>query len=83
MLQSGVIVFRNEIGLFWMGKVIYKDNCIVMLVNVSMIFCGLCVGSFDIVGWKFLIVIEDMIGEKIVQFVGIEVKIKIGRIIKE
>jgi ribosomal protein S19 len=83
MSQSGATVFRNETGSFWTGKVIHKDNRTVTLANASMIPCGLCIGSPDIVGWKSLIVTEDMIGDKIAQFVGTEVKTKNGRPTKE
>lgn len=70
--ELGHTVFRNETGSFWMGRVIHKDNRTVTLANASMIPCGLCVGSSDLIG----ITSEGI-------FFAIEVKTAKGRASKE
>ena len=70
--QLGHTVWRNETGSFWTGRVIHKDNRTVTLANASMIPCGLCVGSSDLIG-----ITSDGI------FFAIEVKTSKGRTSKE
>ena len=48
--NAGCTVFRNETGNFWAGKIIHKDDGQVTLANASMVPCGLCRGSSDIIG---------------------------------
>ena len=70
--QAGHTVWRNETGSFWTGKVIHKDSRTVTLANASMIPCGLCRGSSDLIG---------LTSQGI--FFAIEVKTPKGRTSKE
>lgn len=70
--EAGHTVWRNETGSFWTGKPIHKDNRTVTLANASMIPCGLCKGSSDLIG----ITTSGI-------FFAIEVKTPKGRTTKE
>ena len=70
--KLGHTCWRNETGKFWTGKVIHKDSTTVTLAKASMIPCGLCVGSSDIIG----ITKEGV-------FFAIEVKTETGKTSKE
>lgn len=70
--SSGCIVFRNETGRFWTGRVLHKADDQVTLGNSVMIPCGLAVGSADIIG-----ICPDG------RFLAVEVKTKTGRPTKE
>jgi hypothetical protein len=70
--ESNCLVFRNETGRFWTGKVLHKALRQVTLGNAQMIPCGLAVGSSDLIGLT-----------STGQFFAIEVKTKTGRASKE
>jgi len=63
----GARVFRNNVGV-----VIRRDG-------KPMRF-GLCPGSSDLIGWRSVEITPDMVGERIAQFVAIEVKTPTGRV---
>jgi len=43
---------------------------------------GLCEGSSDLIGWRSITITEDMVGQRIAQFVAIEVKNEAGKLRK-
>lgn len=71
--SAGHTVWRNEVGRFWSGKVIHKENSSVTLANAAMIPVGLCLASSDLIG------IQADTG----RFFAIEVKTATGRASKE
>ena len=46
----------------------------------QMVRFGLAPGSPDLVGWRSVVVTEDMVGQRLAVFCGIEVKIPGGRV---
>lgn len=48
--EAGCTVFRNETGNYWAGKRLHKTGDQVTLANASMVACGLCKGSSDVIG---------------------------------
>ena len=48
--KAGCTVFRNETGNYWTGKRTHKTGDQVTLANASMVACGLCKGSSDVIG---------------------------------
>ena len=42
--------------------------------------CGLCPGSADLIGWRSITITPDMVGNRVAQFVAIEVKTPAGRV---
>lgn len=67
--DAGCLVWRNETGGFWTGKVLHKSGNQVTLTNARVIPCGLCIGSSDLIG-----ILPDG------RFLAIEVKTKTGRV---
>ena len=62
--RPDVRLFRNAVGFDNERKVRY----------------GLAPGSPDLVGWKTVTITKDMVGKRIAQFLGIEVKTADGRV---
>ena len=46
----------------------------------QMVRFGLAPGSPDLVGWKSVVVTEEMVGQRLAIFCGLEVKIPSGRV---
>lgn len=72
-------VFRNTVGEGWVGKVTAHEKDFLVLQHPRHVTFGLYPGSPDIVGWRSLLITPDMIGERIAQFTGLEVKTRHGR----
>lgn len=70
--EANCMVFRNETGQFWTGKILHKAGDQVTLGNARPIPCGLCVGSSDLIGLTSK-----------GQFFAIEVKTSTGRPTKQ
>jgi hypothetical protein len=68
--KQGYKLFRNQVGL-------YK------LADGRVIRSGLCVGSSDLIGWKKVRIMQDMVGMDICQFAAIECKSEKGRLSPE
>jgi hypothetical protein len=71
--QAGARVFRNNVGLAWMGKKSRQGSTVTIQGAVPVKF-GLCVGSSDLIGWVPVTVTPDMVGQKIAVFTAIETK---------
>lgn len=69
---AGCVVWRNETGGFWAGKVVHQAQGQVTLQGARLIPCGLMKGSSDIVGIA-----------PSGQFLAIEVKTQAGKPTKE
>lgn len=75
-------LFRNLVGGAWMGQVTEErtlDNKgkplhMVELINAYRVKIGLGTGSSDAVGWRPVVVTQDMVGQTIAQFVAAELK---------
>lgn len=48
--EAGCLIWRNETGNFWAGKVIHKERDTVTLSGARMVQAGLCKGSADLIG---------------------------------
>ena len=55
--QAGARVFRNNVGLAWMGKKSRQGSTVTIQGAVPVKF-GLCVGSSDLIGWVPVTAIE-------------------------
>lgn len=62
--KPGVVLYRNNVG-----NAEYEVNGRKWRVPY-----GLCEGASDLIGWRTVTVTPDMVGQKIAQFVAIEVK---------
>lgn len=70
--EAGCIVWRNNTGLGYTGRVIHKQGDVVTLAGSRVIPFGLCVGSADLIGIT-----------KEGKFLAVEVKTKTGKPTKE
>jgi len=81
--QAGCLVWRNNTGQAWQGKVIHQSGDQVTLSGARRINFGLCKGSSDLIGAKKITVTPDMVGKEIGVFLAPEVKTPQGRITQE
>jgi len=72
-------VFRNNVGVGYVGEVLDKSTGIIALANWRRIEFGLHEGSSDLIGWHTRTITEADIGKRIAQFVSMEVKSPTGR----
>jgi hypothetical protein len=70
--DADVILWRNNVGTGYTGRVIHKTTNSITLADPRVITFGLCVGSSDLIGIT-----------PAGQFVALEVKTKNGRPTKE
>ena len=68
-----VRIFRNNTGTGWQGKPIWKGKTLI-LENARPLNAGLCMGSSDLIGWKTVIVTDEMVGKKVAIFTALEGK---------
>lgn len=74
-----VRLFRNNVGTGWQGRVVRRDDGLLILADPRPLHAGLCVGSGDLIGMRRIIITPDMIGRAIAQFVSLEAKTGSGR----
>ena len=70
--QAGCVVFKNEVGAGYVGRVTYRDGQTVTIGAATYMKFGLHKGSSDIIGWT---------GDG--RFLAVEVKTAQGRATKE
>ena len=74
-----VRVFRNQVGEGYVGKAL-RDAEGVFLRDARHVRMGLFLGSGDLIGWRTVLITQDMVGDEIAQFLSIEVKTPNGRL---
>jgi hypothetical protein len=67
-------LFRNNVGLGWVGELVNKTPQCVTLKNPRPVKFGLHVGSADLVGWKSVTITPDMVGKRVAVFLSVETK---------
>jgi hypothetical protein len=72
--MRNVRIFRNNVGVGFVGTPRDESGGIVTLVNYRRIRFGLFPGSSDLIGWKTVTVTSDMVGKKVAIFLSIEAK---------
>lgn len=81
-------LFRNNIGLGWVGKskrferreVVTLHPGDVVVRKARPLHAGLCEGSADLIGWRVVEITPDMVGARVALFVSVEVKSELGRV---
>lgn len=68
--KIGWTLFRNNVGAL-------KDK------DGRVVSYGLCKGSSDLIGWRPLLITQDMVGKTIAQFVAVECKAATGSVTPE
>jgi len=87
----GVRIFRNNTGKAWIGKSAVMNSRKQIWVNPGDVIieqgryfvAGLCVGSSDLIGFKSVVVTQDMVGKTVAIFLAPEIKTKTGRVSEE
>tara|TARA_R110000868_G_scaffold71743_1_gene209800 strand:+ start:5026 stop:5391 length:366 start_codon:yes stop_codon:yes gene_type:complete len=67
--KSHIRVFRNQVGLAFVGKP----------PNLTPVRTGLVPGSADLIGWTSKIIRQEDVGSKVAVFTSVEVKTTTGR----
>lgn len=67
-------VFRNTVGVGWMGKAKEMPDGSVFIQNPRRVTFGLAPGSSDLIGWHSVVVTPDMVGTRVAIFKAVEVK---------
>ena len=80
---SGCRMFRNNVGLGWLGQIVRKTPQSVTLKNARPVKFGLFKGSSDLIGWTSKVITQDMVGQRVAVFTSIEVKTAKGVATKE
>ena len=82
--DHGMVLWRNSMGQGWMGRKLSEENGYLRLANAYRISFGIGgKGGSDLIGYKSVTITPDMVGQKIAQWVAVEVKSKTGRLSKE
>lgn len=81
--KLGARLFRNNVGLGWMGREVHNSDGTVILSDARRIRFGLAVGSSDLIGWVPVTVTDEMVGRTLAVFTSTEVKMPKGRISQE
>ena len=84
MLELGKIpairIFRNHVGVGYHGQVVERVGSTIVLKNARTVTFGLAKRSPDLIGWRELTITPDMVGKKLAQFIGCEVKDEHGKL---
>lgn len=78
--RLGWTLWRNNVGRAWAGSGYRRVGRDVLVLDARPIDFGLCSGSADLVGIRPVVITEDMVGQTLGVFVGVEVKTKTGRV---
>jgi VRR-NUC domain len=70
------ILFRNNVGSAWVGRVIQKTSSTITLQDFRPLRAGLTPGSSDLIGWTMVEITPGMVGRTIAVFTAIEAKTK-------
>lgn len=71
---AGCRLFRQNVGLGWVGKIIRKTASEITLGSPRPLHAGLCKGSGDLIGWTPVVITPEMVGRTVAVFTSIECK---------
>jgi hypothetical protein len=84
LAKHGIKTFRNNVGVGWIGKLVRKNpDGSILLANARPLHAGLCKGSSDLIGYKSVIITQDMVGQRIAIFAAPEAKSTSGRLTED
>lgn len=78
--RGDVRLFRNEVGVGWVGTIASKTPNTVTLVHPRRVSFGLHPGSSDLIGWHRRVITPEMVGFAVAIFTGVEIKTDTGRL---
>ena len=77
--NAGATLWRNSVGLGWVGHVVRRIANRLVLENPRPIHAGLCTDSSDIIGYTPVVITQEMVGETVAVFTALECKLRTGR----
>lgn len=77
--QAGATMWRNSVGLGWVGRVVRRIADRLVLDKPRPIHAGLCKDSSDLIGFTPVVVTPEMVGHTIAVFTALECKLRTGR----
>lgn len=80
--QAGYVLWRNNVGKAWMGKILRNDqrNRIIVLETPRLVTFGLTPGASDLIGFKPTIITPEMVGQTVAIFTAFEIKTAKGAV---
>lgn len=72
--EAGVTLFNCPTGTAYVGQISNKDARFLILQFWRVITFGLVEGGSDLIGWKPVVITQDMVGKTIAQFAAVETK---------
>lgn len=76
--KLGWRLFRNNVGVGWVGQ-----PCVRCQATLRKIRFGLVPGSSDLIGWRMVTMMPEMIGKTFAVFTALEIKLPSGRVTEE
>jgi hypothetical protein len=67
-------LFRNNVGLGWVGKSQRMPDGSVLISNARPLHAGLVKGSSDLIGWHSIVVTPELVGKRLAVFLALEAK---------
>lgn len=77
--RAGATMWRNSVGLGWVGRVVRRIADRLVLDKPRPIHAGLCKDSSDLIGFTPVVVTPEMVGHTIAVFTALECKLRTGR----
>ena len=85
--KLGVRLFRNNVGVGWVGKsfrpvqtqMIKVSPQDIVIYWARPLHSGLCKGSSDTIGYLPVLITQEMVGKTVAVFVAVETKSKRGK----
>ncbi len=83
--ELGDKLFRNNIGLGWLGRMIKEiprmgERPDVLLKSPHKVKFGLFPGSADLIGWRSIVITPEMVGRRVAVFLSAEAKSRDGEL---
>lgn len=79
LAKIGLVLFRVNTGMGWIGKVTQIDPFSIMIRNPRPLHAGLTRGGSDLIGWNSILITPEMVGKHIAVFTAIECKTEDGK----
>jgi VRR-NUC domain len=72
--KIGTRLFRNTVGVAYVGRIVEKSNGSITLAPYRVVTHGLAPGSSDLIGWQAYEIQPRDVGRRFAVFLAVEVK---------
>lgn len=80
--RFGARLFRQQVGMAWVGKIVRKGDGWITLADPRPFHAGVP-GMADLGGWVPVTITPDMVGKTVAIYTAVEVKVGKGRVSDE